>query len=168
MKEPQSHGTTEPAYSYRNLALWKQAQDLAHAILELTAELPASRVSETLARQLIRAAASVPANIAEGHGRFSPAAYRNHLSIAKGSACEVDSWLDLLRRLSLISPNNEAQLHQRCSAIIASLTGRMRDLEKLSAKTVREESALYNIGEEFEETPRTDGSEVQGFRGSDS
>ncbi len=168
MKEPQNHRTTEPAYSYRNLALWKQAQDLAQAILELTAKLPASRVSETLARQLIRAAASVPANIAEGHGRFTPAAYRNHLSIAKGSACEVDSWLDLLRRLSLISPNNEAQLHQRCSAIIASLTGRMRDLEKLSTKTVREESTLYDIGEEFEEAPRTDGSEVQGFRGLDS
>jgi len=168
MAEPQNLRTTEPAYSYRKLILWQQAQDLAQAILELTAQLPASRVSETLARQLIRAAASVPANIAEGHGRFTPAAYRNYLSIAKGSACEVDSWLDLLRRLSLISPSNEAQLHQRCSAIIASLTGRMRDLEKLSAKTVREEPALYSLGEELEESPRADGSEVQRFRGSES
>lgn len=168
MAEPRNHGTLEPGYSYRNLGLWQEAQDFGRAVVELVDQLPVGRSVDAIARQLTRAATSVAANIAEGHGRYGLPSYRNHLSIAKGSACEVDSWIDLLRRLSLISPDNEAQLHQRCSAIIASLTGRMRDLEKLSAKTVREEPGLYSIGEELEESPRADGSEVQGFRGSAS
>jgi len=158
MTEPLNRRTSEPAYTYRNLAIWRQAQDLAQTILTLVDQLPASaRSTEVLARQIIRAASSVPANIAEGHGRFGPASYRNHLSIAKGSACEVDSWLDLFRRLSVITAEREAELHSRYSALIGALTGRMRDLEKL----IKEDRAVYTVADE-----PMDGSEVQRFRGS--
>src|SRR3990170_7368855 len=125
MAEPRNLRTSEPAYSYRKLILWQKAQDLAHEVVALLEQLPANRTSDTLFRQVLRAATSVPANIAEGHGRFSPAAYRNHLSIAKGSACELDSWLDLLRRLSFLGEQREAELHRRSNALIGALTGRM-------------------------------------------
>ena len=45
---------------------------------------------------MMRSAGSVPANIAEGYGRYSQAAYRSHLSIARGSLFETQSWIDLL------------------------------------------------------------------------
>lgn len=165
--KPQNHGTSEPAYSYRKLVLWQEAQEFAQAIIELIERLPASRATDTISRQIIRAATSIPANIAEGHGRFSPAAYRNHLSIAKGSACELDSWLDLLRRLSALNPDKEAMLHRRCSALIGALTGRMRDLEKISAKTAREKPAPYLMTDQDEDGLDPNGSKVQGFQGSD-
>ena len=168
MTEPRNRRTTEPGYSYRNLALWQDAQDFARVIVQLVEQLPAGRTSDTIARQLIRAATSVPANIAEGHGRFGLASYRNHLSIAKGSACEVDSWLDLLRRLSLITPDQEARLHMRCSALIGALIGRIRDLEKLNPKAVREDRPAYLVTDEAGEMDAPAGSEVQRFRGSES
>ena len=163
MAEPQNLRTTEPAYSYRKLILWQQAQELAHEVIALLERLPANRTSDILFRQIIRAATSIPANIAEGHGRFSPAAYRNHLSIAKGSACELDSWVDLLRRRSIVTADQEAELHARCFRLIAALTGRMRDLEKLASKTVREEAAPYVTSEQLETGGAFDGSEVPRF-----
>ena len=72
-------------YNYRNLDLWRRAQELAVDIIRLGETLPSSPASVVLARQVVRSAASVGANIAEGHGRYSLAAYRNHLSIAKGA-----------------------------------------------------------------------------------
>ena len=168
MTEPRNRRTTEPGYSYRNLELWKQAQDLAQAVVELVGKLPSGRATEPIARQVIRAATSVPANIAEGHGRFGPASYRNLLSIAKGSACELDSWLDLLRRLSFLDEQREAELHRRCNALIGALTGRMRDLEKLYPKMVREEAGTYIARDAMEEPLSPEGSEVQRVRGSES
>jgi four helix bundle protein len=168
MAEPQNLGTSEPAYSYRKLILWQQAQDLAHEIVVLLEGLPANRTSDTLFRQVVRAATSIPANIAEGHGRFSPAAYRNHLSIAKGSACELDSWLDLLRRRTIVTADQEADLHSKCFRLIAALTGRMRDLEKIATKAVREDAAPYLTSDQSETGEGLDGSMVPGFRGSAS
>ncbi|HEU5089904.1 MAG TPA: four helix bundle protein, partial [Roseiflexaceae bacterium] len=90
-------------YSYRNLILWQQAQELAHDIIQITKRMTLSWASAIIARQIISAATSIGANIAEGHGRFSVAAHRNHLSIARGSAAETDSWLDLMRREGILN-----------------------------------------------------------------
>jgi four helix bundle protein len=60
--------------------------------------------------QLVRAAGSVPANIAEGYGRYSQGAYRNHLSIARGSLFESESWIDLLFQAGHLSAEVNASL----------------------------------------------------------
>jgi len=136
------------SYNYRKLAIWRQAQNLALEVIELAGRLPKTGVAPVLARQLVASAASIGANIAEGHGRFSLAAYRNHLSIAKGSACEADSWLDLVRRAGYIDDQLEARLHGECLALIGSLTLKIRDLERRErgqreAKALREDEEVY-------------------------
>jgi len=159
MTEPENQRTREPAYSFRNLDLWQQAQAFARDVIAIVDDLPTRRSVDSIARQLTRSATSIGANIAEGHGRFGLPSYRNHLSIAKGSACETDSWLDLLRRLGLLSSEREAELHGRCSSLIAAITRRILNLEQ-TGKTVREEHVGYVADEEAAEN---DGSLVPRF-----
>ena len=133
MEEPRTQNqepTATAPYSFRNLILWQKAQDLALAAIRVVAALPRDSAAQVIARQLVASAGSIGANVAEGHGRFSLAAHRYHLSIAKGSACETDGWLDLLRRAGFIDADTEGRLHANCSEIIRMLTAKIRDLER--------------------------------------
>ena len=47
------------SYSYRNLNVWKRAQDLTLKIIRLTSRFPQSRPADVLARQIIRSASSI-------------------------------------------------------------------------------------------------------------
>ena len=76
--------------------------DLAVAIYGVSDLLPATE-RFGLASQLRRAAASIPANLAEGHGRTTRA-FANHVSIAVGSQAELDTLLELATRLKLVPP----------------------------------------------------------------
>jgi four helix bundle protein len=138
----------EPGYNYRNLDLWEDAQAIAADVVRLVASLRRDTSALVITQQLVKASGSIAANIAEGHGRFTPAAYRNHLSIAKGSACEADSWINLLLRGGYIDAAQENELHQRLLSVIARLTRQMRELEmKMEQKRtpgIREEGADYD------------------------
>jgi four helix bundle protein len=135
-------------YSFRKLILWQKAQGLALEIVKIAAALPNDRVASVLARQIVRSASSVSANIAEGHGRYSLAAHRNHLSIAKGSACETDGWLDLLHRAGYLDAKVETRLHESCLEIVRMLTSKILDLERRerdSGRKVRENRQEYVV-----------------------
>lgn len=116
-------------YNFRSLVLWQKARDLSLAIIRTVETLPKNATTDIIARQVVASSASIAANIAEGHGRFSRAAYRNHLSIARGSACETDGWLDLMRGAGYISQETEEELHQRCLELIRLLTSSMKHLQ---------------------------------------
>jgi len=123
-------------YSFKNLILWQKAQNFASLVARLVDELLRRRSAESLGSQLFRAAASVGANIAEGHGRFSFAAYRNHLSIAKGSASEARSWIDLASRLSYVTPEAASALDRIAAELIGSLTRRIRALQEQRSRPI--------------------------------
>jgi four helix bundle protein len=154
--EPSSSRT----YGFRQLGLWQKAQNFAVEAAKLVDGLPSQRSSDVAGRQLVRAATSIAANIAEGHGRFTLPAYRNHLSIAKGSACEAQSWLDLLARLGYVDATAVQHLDGLCGELIAALTHHIRLLgQKEKGRRVREPGLHYEIEDEAEET----GSKVPGF-----
>jgi four helix bundle protein len=135
-------------YSYRNLDVWQSAQEIAAEIILLLRRVPRDAAVDEITHQLIRAAGSIGANIAEGHGRYTFRAYKNHLSIAKGSACESESWLDLLRRIDAISEQQEAALHSRLTSLVAVLTSKILSLEaraKQAGYRVREEPGAYYV-----------------------
>jgi four helix bundle protein len=52
-----------------------------------------------LTNQLRRAAVSVPSNIAEGRGRLTQPDFLNFLGVARGSAVEVETQLELAMTL---------------------------------------------------------------------
>lgn len=91
--------------SYRDLLVWQKSMDLAVAVYRLTAGFPSSE-RFGLVSQIQRAAASIPSNIAEGHSRDTRGDYRRGISIAKGSVGELETRLELSRRLGYLS--NEA------------------------------------------------------------
>jgi len=105
--------------SHRDLIVWQKSMTLTVEIYRLTRSLP-TREQFGLVSQLQRAAVSIPANIAEGHSRGSRGDYRRHISVARGSLAEMETHLELARRLGLVP--------ERASATAESLTtevGRM-------------------------------------------
>ena len=71
MGEDLEPGTKNQSYSYRNLILWQKSQDLTLRIIKAVAQFPHDSAAQIIARQIIGAASSIGANIAEGHERFS-------------------------------------------------------------------------------------------------
>ena len=142
----QTGRATEPVGSeFRRLVLWQKAQGLAAEVAELVTRLPSDRASGVIASQLLRAATSIAANIAEGYGRYSQAAYRSHLSIARGSAFEVESWLDLLERRGYLPEEAAGGLFDHCQEVQKLLTLRMKSLGEASRTYAREEKADYEV-----------------------
>jgi four helix bundle protein len=86
--------------SHRDLRVWKNAMDLAEAIYDLAKTFPAKE-EYRLTSQMIRAAISIPANIAEGHMRGTRKDYTNFISIARGSTAELETLLLLASRTRL-------------------------------------------------------------------
>lgn len=89
------------AASHRDLVVWQKSMDLAVQVYRLTARFPKSELYR-LTSQVTRAAASVPANIAEGNARGSRRDYANFLAIAKGSLNETETFLILALRLGYL------------------------------------------------------------------
>jgi four helix bundle protein len=115
--------------SFRDLEVWKVAMDLAAECYRGTKGFPKDELFG-MTSQIRRAAASVPANIAEGHGRQSTKEFLNFLSIARGSLMEVETHLLLAHRVSLL---NEATVNQllTLSERVSQMISRLRQsLEK--------------------------------------
>ena len=87
--------------SHRDLIVWQRAMDLAVAVHQLSGQFPKTE-AYGLTQQLTRAAASIPANIAEGSARSSRKDYANFLAIAKGSLMEAETFLMLAVRLGYV------------------------------------------------------------------
>lgn len=77
---------------------------LAASVYRLTRHLP-KHEEYRISGQMIRAATSVPANIAEGHGRGTRRDYAHFVSIAKGSLAELETFLLLVAELDLAPAN---------------------------------------------------------------
>ena len=82
-----------------DLIAHSKALEAAGLALNLVVRVPAPLKS--IADQVVRSASSVPANLAEGHGRFGRDRL-HHWRIAYASAKEVDSHLRLLARAGAI------------------------------------------------------------------
>jgi four helix bundle protein len=84
--------------NYRDLEVWQRGMDIALRVYEVTKKFPADE-RFGLTSQLRRAAASVPANIAEGHARSSTKDYLRFVAIAIGSLAETSTYIELAARL---------------------------------------------------------------------
>ena len=108
---------------YRDLEVWKEGMVLATSIYKATASFPVEE-RYGITSQMRRAAVSIPANVAEGYGRSSTGAYVHFLKISLGSAKELETLIELSRRLELLKAPaaDQLQLHaRRLSKMLHSL-----------------------------------------------
>lgn len=114
--------------SYRDLKVWQQAMDLAEACYHLTRRFPREEIYG-LTSQIRRAAASIPANIAEGNGRDTRREYIQFLRIAQGSLKELETHLILSTRIGLVTPAEMGEILRRCEGIGKMLRALIRSLQ---------------------------------------
>ncbi|MCK4548434.1 MAG: four helix bundle protein [Candidatus Eisenbacteria sp.] len=107
-----------------NLNVYQKAVAFADRISGLTESFPKGK--DYLADQLNRASLSIPANIAEGNGRFLPKDRRNFFVIARGSAQECLSLLEVAKRRNLITEEEHAELVEDLEIIVKMISGLIR------------------------------------------
>jgi four helix bundle protein len=79
---------------FEQLEVYQLSEKLSQAIWRIVRQWPAFD-RNTLGKQLVRAADSIGANIAEGFGRGNGPDHKRFIRIARGSMCEVKHWLRL-------------------------------------------------------------------------
>ena len=87
--------------THHNLDVWKRSVDFVLTIYKLTESFP-NEEKFGLTSQIRRAAVSIPTNIAEGAARKSGKEFLQFLSIAQGSANEVETEMLISHRLGFL------------------------------------------------------------------
>lgn len=93
--------------SFKDLEVWQKAMTPVTRVYEITETYP-DREKFGLTAETRKSARSVPANIAEGKMRTSPADFRRHVAIALGSLGETQTQLLLGGRLRYL-PNETVE-----------------------------------------------------------
>lgn len=137
------------------LEVWVRAKDFAVAVYkEVIPSMPASE-KYNLADQLKRAAASVPVNIAEGHGRYHFLDNVRFCHIARGSLTEVQSHMSLAKELGFLPDDVYKQMTAHAESIGMQLNNyiayhlkrsKQGEKEMPTGYTVHEEAAPYFVG----------------------
>ncbi len=113
---------------YEKLHVWVDAMALAEEAYLVSRAFP-RREDFVLTTQIRRAAVSIPANIAEGCGRYHTREFVQFLYVSRGSLFELMTLLTLSLRAAYISQVQYSKLRSTCERILSSLSGLIRSLE---------------------------------------
>jgi len=117
------------AASFRELDSWILAMDLVTDVYAVTGTFPGEE-RFGLTSQIRRAAVSIPANIAEGKARFGAGEYRRFVSIALGSIAELQTELEIARRLGFIKPQPLERVLEKLDHVGRKLTTLAKKLSR--------------------------------------
>jgi four helix bundle protein len=115
--------------SYRDLRLWQEAMSLAESCYRLTKSFPKEEVFG-LTSQIRRSAASIPANIAEGHGRENTRSFVQYLRISQGSLKELETHLLLAQRVGATHETECNPALEQCQIVGKMLRALIRSLQQ--------------------------------------
>jgi four helix bundle protein len=113
---------------FRRLVVWQKSHTITLRVYAESANLPPGQ-GWPLQTQLLRAATSVPANIAEGCGRAGDRDFRRFLRHSLGSASELEYHLLLARDLGFLSRGVYDDLVPQVVEVKRMLTGLIRRLK---------------------------------------
>jgi len=112
---------------HEDLVVWQKAMDLVIESYRLAQRLPLNE-QYGLASQIRRASVSVPANIAEGFGRWHKKEFLRFLLLANGSLKELETHLEIGKRLSFFASSEltkALKIADEVGRMITSLRGKL-------------------------------------------
>ncbi|TIV71553.1 MAG: four helix bundle protein [Mesorhizobium sp.] len=115
--------------SYRDLIVWKAALGLAVDCYSATKGFP-NNEAYGMTSQIRRSAASIAANIAEGHGRENTGAFIQFLRVAQGSLKELETHLILCGEVGLMVEAEVVKLLSQADEIGKMLRSMIRSLQQ--------------------------------------
>ena len=107
---------------FRKLDVWKKSHALTLRVYLVTRAFPSDE-RYGLTSQIRRAAASIPANIAEGCGRGSQGQMRQFFQVSAGSASELEYHILLARDLEFLDLATFRELEQQVIEVKRMLAG---------------------------------------------
>ena len=133
-------------FDHEKLDVYVQAIDFCGWVGDFLENIPAKAAAKD---QLDRASTSVPLNIAEGNGKFSPADRSRFFEIARGSAVECAACLDVLVARKLAKQDIANERKEQLVRIVEMLVGLLRKFSDRTGK-IREESGSWAADYEHE------------------
>ena len=123
--------STEYIRDFHTLKVYEKSINLVEKVYRITKNIPKAEQYGVIS-QIQRAVTSIVANIAEGNsfsGQF-PKKELNFLAIAKGSADEVRSWLDMCLKLGYINEETHHVLDADTQEVIRMLFGMIKKVKQ--------------------------------------
>jgi four helix bundle protein len=108
--------------------VWQSAIELSVRCYQLTKRFPREEAFG-LTSQIRRAAVSIAANIAEGHGRDGTAHFVQFLRVAQGSLKELETHLIISERVELLTGEQSQTLLAHCDEVGRMLRSLIRALQ---------------------------------------
>ena len=113
--------------NFKDLVVWQEAMSLVGLTYELARRLPRNE-EFALKQQMCRAAVSVAANIAEGHGSSHRGVFLNHLSISRGSLTELETYVLLMLKLKYVLESETCTISEQVGKVGRLLNALIRAL----------------------------------------
>ena len=145
--------TSDNIQGLETLEAWKRAKEFAVNLCKEVLPLLPAEEKWGLSQQIRRAVQSVPANIAEGHGRFYYQETVRFCYIARGSLSEAYTHLTIARDLGYIPEKIYVDLRKQVEELIRIINGDIAYLKRAkiganepgAGHIVREETPFFVI-----------------------
>jgi four helix bundle protein len=113
---------------FHKLNVWQKAHETVIQIYKATAGFPQAEIYG-ITSQIRRSGSSIPANIAEGCGRYGDAEFRRFLQIAAGSASELEYHLLLANDLQYLPAIEYQKLNEQVCEIKRMISSLIQKLK---------------------------------------
>jgi four helix bundle protein len=118
--------------SYKDLEVWKRSIELVDEVYSIVKKMPKTE-QYGLISQIQRAAISIPSNIAEGYARKGTKEYLRFLSVAYGSAAELETQLIIIgQQYESLSITNAQNLLYETQKMLYSIMEKLSSLNTVS------------------------------------
>lgn len=113
--------------NFESLQVYKLSEELADNVWDIV-EGWKTFAKDTVGKQLVRAADSIGANIAEGSGRWGLQDNKRFVFIARGSINETKHWLRRAYKRDLLNPDQIALLKPILDLLAPKLNAYVRSI----------------------------------------
>lgn len=134
--------------------IYQQAEALADAIWDGVMGW-SGFARDTVGKQLVKAADSIGANLAESAGRYHPDDVLNFLFYSRGSLRETKFWLRRGRRRELLSLAKYNEFVRQVDNLAPQLNSFISYQRQRKSKTIKESPAEYTVVSDIPDDARS-------------